>query len=171
MAAVRLAQEGDVAAITAVELSAGEMFAGTHMAWAVGETTPVADLIASIASGDLWVAVDADEVVGFLRAEQLGSDFYVDEVAVAGSHARQGVGRLLIEAALAEAVRRGHLRATLTTDRDLPWNAPYYARLGFRLLAHEVTPPELAARLASQPSPDRRCAMACDLGCEGSGEK
>ncbi len=52
---------------------------------------------------------------------------------------------------------------TLTTFRDVPWNAPLYQRLGFELL----TGPEIGERLArilvgeaerGLPG-DRRCAM------------
>ena len=35
----------------------------------------------------------------------------------------------------------GHAFVTLTTFRDVPWNAPFYARAGFRALAnHEIGP-------------------------------
>jgi hypothetical protein len=34
----------------------------------------------------------------------------------------------------ADAAGRGVPALTLTTFRDVPWNAPYYARIGFRVL-------------------------------------
>ncbi len=34
---------------------------------------------------------------------------------------------------------------TLTTYRDVPWNAPYYARLGFEVVADEDLGPGLRA--------------------------
>jgi hypothetical protein len=40
---------------------------------------------------------------------------------------------------------RGHCRMTLTTFRDVPWNGPYYARLGWSALPEAGLPPELAA--------------------------
>ena len=44
--------------------------------------------------------------------------------------------------ACARTVRKhGHTTLTLSTYRDVPFNAPYYLRLGFRTLEpHEVTP-------------------------------
>jgi hypothetical protein len=39
---------------------------------------------------------------------------------------------------------------TLITFRGVPWNAPYYERLGFRELAESEVTPELAARNADQ---------------------
>ena len=39
---------------------------------------------------------------------------------------------------------------TLITFRGVPWNAPYYERLGFRELAENEVTPGLAARNADQ---------------------
>ncbi|MFD9264082.1 GNAT family N-acetyltransferase, partial [Streptomyces sp. NPDC059538] len=48
--------------------------------------------------------------------------------------ARRGLGRGLMEH-LAEFAARGGVPAlTLTTFTEVPWNAPYYVRCGFRLL-------------------------------------
>jgi hypothetical protein len=56
---------------------------------------------------------------------------------------------------------------TLTTYRDLPWNGPYYAGLGFK----EVDPGEagpghlkkLRAEADAGHDPGRRCVMALPL--------
>lgn len=55
-------------------------------------------------------------------------------MSVAGTWQRQGVGRRLIGAVAEEAKRQGAGRLTLTTFIEVPWNAPYYRRLGFRPL-------------------------------------
>ena len=55
--------------------------------------------------------------------------------------ARQGLGRSLVEHAGAYARRHRLPALTLTTFADAPWNAPYYERLGFRVLRDdELTP-------------------------------
>jgi hypothetical protein len=73
------------------------------------------------------------------------------------------VGRQLLLAAI-EHARREQMRAvTLTTFRDVPWNAPFYQRMGFV----EVAPGEQEAHLldALQKevehgfAAERRCAM------------
>lgn len=47
------------------------------------------------------------------------------------AHGRRGVGTALVRA-VDDWARSSHfLEITLTTHRDLPWNAPFYARLGF----------------------------------------
>jgi GNAT superfamily N-acetyltransferase len=160
---VRLARPGDIPALIEIELSAGELFAGTHMDWAVGQVTPLDELRAAVARGDVWLVEDVGAPVAYLIGDRVDGDFHIDQVSVARSHQRRGLGRLLIEAATAEARTRGHRAATLTTDRRLPWNAPYYLRLGFELLAPHHVPPQLAARLACQPFPAQRCAMRLEL--------
>jgi hypothetical protein len=47
----------------------------------------------------------------------------------------------LVDEAERWAVRSRLSAVTLTTFRDVPWNGPWYARLGFRELGeHEWTP-------------------------------
>ena len=160
---VRPALVADIPAIIAVELSAGQLFAGTHMHWAVGEVSDPDELISPIEDGNVWVAEDGGKIAGYLCGEPLDGNLYIEEVSVSSAFQRRGVGRLLIDAAAVEAGRRGCLALTLTTDRTLPWNAPYYARIGFRLLGPEEIPPSLAREVSSKPNPHLRCAMLRDL--------
>ncbi len=159
MTHIRFGTDADITGINAVERSAGNLFAGTHMAWAVGETTGAGQLATAARSDNLWVAEAGGAIAGFLLAEQMDGDFYIHELAVARSHQRRGIGRELIETALSEAFDRGYRTATMTTDRTLPWNAPYYQRLGFRILGADETSPKLKACLAGQSSTVHRCAM------------
>jgi hypothetical protein len=48
------------------------------------------------------------------------------------------------------AAAEGRLAVTLTTFRDVPWNAPYYERLGFTVVAAADQGPELAAVVAEE---------------------
>lgn len=161
---IRYGNEADIPALIVIELSASTLFEGTHMAWAVGETSTSRQFVKAIAVSNLWVAEDTSGPAGYLRGDTLGDSFYIDEVSVASSYHRRGIGRQLIETALAEAARRGFRAATLTTDRTIPWNAPYYERLGFSRLTSREMPPALARRLANQPHREQRCVMRRMLG-------
>ena len=44
----------------------------------------------------------------------------------------------------------GRAALTLTTFRDVPWNAPYYRRLGFAVLASADQGPQLRALVARE---------------------
>ena len=56
---------------------------------------------------------------------------YIEQIDVLPSHERRGIGARLIEAVADLARARGWPALTLSTFRDVPFNAPYYRRLGF----------------------------------------
>lgn len=130
------------------------------MDWAVGDVTDPVELAEAAEAETLWVAEDDGRVCGFLLGEAAGSDFHIWEIAVHRDYQRQGIGRKLVETVLDEAARRGFSQATLTTDRTLAWNAPWYRGLGFREIAVGELSPRLAAQLGCETVPQRRCAMA-----------
>jgi len=156
---IRCANAADISAIITVERSSGALFEGTHMAWAVGETSSPEDLLEAIHQGLVWVAADDDKIAGYISGSALDGDFHIEEVAVAIGYQRRGIGKDLIEHVAGRARHLGLGALTLTTDRTLPWNAPYYERLGFKILAEGDVPPYLGAALAEKPEPNRRCAM------------
>jgi ribosomal protein S18 acetylase RimI-like enzyme len=59
---------------------------------------------------------------------------HIEQISVDPAYARRGLGRRLLDHVGEEARRRGLDALTLTTFRDVPWNAPYYERCGFRVL-------------------------------------
>lgn len=65
---------------------------------------------------------------------------------------------------MAHARAKGLLAITLTTFKNVPWNAPFYARLGFEQLPEATLAPRLAAILAEEYrrgfAPGSRCAMS-----------
>ncbi len=87
---------------------------------------------ATWAGHDVLVAAGPDDrPVGFAAAAPLDAFLHLAELSVDPNHGRIGVGRALIEAVAALARRRGLAGITLTTFRDVPFNAPFYAGLGF----------------------------------------
>ncbi len=107
----------------------------------------------------LWVAETDVAIAGFLLAEALDGDLHIRELAVSRECQGRGVGRALVENTLDEAARRGLDAVTLTTDRTLPWNAPWYLQIGFKILTGQDIPPRLARQLKAEPQPHQRCAM------------
>jgi GNAT superfamily N-acetyltransferase len=93
-------------------------------------------------AGRAWVAVDvADRPMAYLLADRVDGNQHVEQVSVHPDHARRGVGRSLIDHIAGRAVVDGVPALTLTTFTEVPWNAPYYARCGFRCLDDsELTP-------------------------------
>jgi len=81
-------------------------------------------------------------------------------MAVEISHQRQGIGTLLM-ARLQQMA--GDLPVTLTTFRDVAWNAPFYAALGFEILPESALSDRLRRILLDEAAHgipiERRVAM------------
>jgi ribosomal protein S18 acetylase RimI-like enzyme len=83
-----------------------------------------------------WVALDDDgSIIGFAVAWVVDGEGHLDELAVVPEHGRRGVGRALVDQVVAWTVAQGLTSITLTTFRDVPWNAPYYEKLGFQVVS------------------------------------
>lgn len=86
---------------------------------------------------------------------------FLDQVSVLRSAMRHGIGRMLVEHALKWSARQGEL--WLTTYDHVPWNGPWYERLGFRRMPEAEHGPELRrtfeAERAALPAPEHRIAM------------
>jgi GNAT superfamily N-acetyltransferase len=81
------------------------------------------------------VAADEDDrPVGFALARIIGDNAHLDELDVDPAHGQQGLGTALVETVCDWAEASGYCAITLTTLRHIPWNAPWYQRLGFRVL-------------------------------------
>ncbi len=92
----------------------------------------------------VWVATSSENhPVAFAVFYPTETTVHLQEIDVHPDHARRGVGRRLIEALAHWAGSNGRTAITLTTFRDIPWNAPYYERLGFRALGPEEFTAEL----------------------------
>ncbi|MDN7487692.1 GNAT family N-acetyltransferase [Burkholderia sp. AU45274] len=134
---IRPATREDAAAMAAVEVAAAQRFREigmTHIAEA--EPTDTAAVLVRIDGGRAYVAVDAHGAcVGFAFYRLLDAQrLYLEELDVAPSHAGQRIGARLIEQVMARAAQEGIAEVVLSTFRDAPWNAPYYARLGFSIV-------------------------------------
>ncbi|MFF9472679.1 GNAT family N-acetyltransferase [Streptomyces roseolus] len=171
---IRAAAPAELTLLRSIERAAGESFRALGMAAiADDEPLPLDVLEGYRAAGRAWVAVDGtDRPVAYLIADAVDGAAHIEQVSVHPEAAGRGVGRALIEH-LAEVARKEGLTAlTLTTFAEVPWNAPYYARLGFRPLAdadpalteglREISRAEAAHGLAAWP----RVCMRRELGQE-----
>jgi GNAT superfamily N-acetyltransferase len=167
--AIRAVRPDDVATLRAVERDAGERFRTVDLAEiADNEPTSEAFIAAIAAHGVAFCAVDdADMPVGFVFAGRLDHALHVYELSVATAHGGRGVGRRLMDAITDEARRLGIASLTLATFRDVPWNRPFYERLGFaEVLPADWTPAfhllHAAERLSGLPI-ERRLFMRKEI--------
>ncbi|MFD9617314.1 GNAT family N-acetyltransferase [Streptomyces virginiae] len=133
---VRLARPDELTVLQDIERAAGRCFRDIGMPeiaddepWTLDELAPYQR------AGLAWVAIDgADTPAAYLIAEHVEGNLHVEQVSVHPDHARRGLGRGLLEHLAEFAGRAGVPALTLTTFTEVPWNAPYYARCGFRRL-------------------------------------
>ncbi|MFE4307109.1 GNAT family N-acetyltransferase [Streptomyces sp. NPDC056891] len=133
---IRAAAPAELPLLQDIERAAGEPFRTLGMA-AIADDDPLPlDVLESYRrAGRAWVAVAAaDRPVAYLLTDTVDGSAHIEQVSVHPDAARRGVGRALIEHLAAAAGEQGLAALTLTTFTEVPWNAPYYARLGFRPL-------------------------------------
>jgi GNAT superfamily N-acetyltransferase len=146
---IRTATEADLPVMREIERAAGTAFAEVGMLEiADDEPLSLAELASYQEGGRAWVAEDgAARPVAYLIADLVDGDVHVEQVSVHPSAARQGIGRALLDHAAAYAAARGASALTLTTFAEVPWNAPYYARCGFRVVPDtDLSPAQRAIR-------------------------
>ena len=126
---------------------AGELFRDVNMATvADGELPTVERLLPAAHDGRLLVTVDGSDVlVAFALTGWVDARAHLDQVSVDPAFAGRGLGRQLMGAAEQWGRQWDSLTMTLTTFVDVPWNGPYYRRLGWRELPATKLHPELAA--------------------------
>ena len=157
----------DVAALSAIERAAAGRFRDVpELAWlADGVVISAEQHLGYVERGLSWLALANDQPVGFILAEAHTSSLFIVELSVDLNWQGKGIGRQLIARAADHARNRGLTALTLTTFWDVPWNAPFYARLGFEKMT--TLTPELRQKREEETAHgfayETRCAMRLPL--------
>jgi len=133
---VREARHSDLPSLQEIERAAGAPFAELGMT-AVAEDPPpsLEELGEYVAAGRCWVSAGPDDrPVAYLIVDVVDGCAHVEQVSVHPVAQRRGLGAALLDRAAAWADEHGLPALTLTTYTEVPWNGPYYERLGFRYL-------------------------------------
>jgi GNAT superfamily N-acetyltransferase len=144
---IRPARADDLGHLHDIERAAGEPFRELGMAAVADDDPPtVRELAVFQQDGRAWVvAGDTGQPVGYVLVDVVDGCVHVEQVSVQPRYARQGLGKRLLDTVELWARRLGFPAMTLTTFTDVPWNAPYYERLGWRRLGQSDLTPGLAA--------------------------
>ncbi len=168
---VRPARADDGERLREIERRAGERFREVDLSAIADDEPMTVDQLAEYAAdGRSFVAtldVDGpgtDLVVGYVVVELVDGNAHIEQISVDPAVQGKGVGRALLERVEQFARSRSSATLTLTTFRDVPWNAPLYEHLGFRVLRDDELGPELIALIADEAAhgldPEQRGAMA-----------
>ena len=163
MHTIALAQRDDLPTLQDIERRAAALFRTIPVtANLPADVTPLDRLEHAQRAGLLWVARIGPVPIGFALVEPLGDGLHLEELDVLPEHGRKGVGRALVHEVCRHA-QRERRTLSLCTFKDVPWNAPFYVRAGFRAIGAEELWPVLAERIREEAErglgPDIRVAM------------
>ncbi|MFE3546345.1 GNAT family N-acetyltransferase [Nocardia sp. NPDC059177] len=167
---IRLATEADIAALQEIERRAGAPFAEVGMTAVAEDEPPTADTLREFITAErAWVWPDpAGHPIGYLVLGLVDGQPHIDQVSVDPAHAGLRIGKRLIDHAVTWASAHGLHEITLTTFTQVPWNGPYYERLGFHYIPAAEETPELrairAAEIAHGLDEWPRASMRAELG-------
>ena len=142
MAPVRPASPTEFGRLRQIELEADRLYDSIGIG--PFEADDVHDRLDRVAA----VFAAGDPPVGFVSIDIVDGCAHIDQLSVLTGHGGQGIGRALLDRALQWARDAGLNAVTLTSFRDVPWNAPFYQRVGFRVV--DDPPPGLAALRAAE---------------------
>ena len=161
---ITTARPQDLPQLPAIELAAARLLAGHAPDGILNETTSLDLFQKAQREEHLWVALVDDVPVGFAHVEIIEREAaHLEEIDVDPEHGRRGLGTKLILHVCGWAAANGYASVTLTTFRDVQWNMPFYARLGFEILLPTELSPALCAVVADETrrglDPGRRVVM------------
>ncbi|MEV0995527.1 GNAT family N-acetyltransferase [Nonomuraea sp. NPDC050202] len=136
---VRWAEKNELPGLIAIELAADGLFEQVGIVFPPG-TTQIEEVDDPGA-----VLVEGEPPVGFALVGWVDGNLHLEQLAVRPDNMRQGAGGRLMAAVIDHAAAAGAPAVTLTTFRDVPWNAPWYERHGFSVMGEAEWGPELRA--------------------------
>jgi GNAT superfamily N-acetyltransferase len=141
---IRTAIPSDLPLLRDIERAAGAPFRDIGMtAIADDEPPTIEQLTAYRKAGRAWVW--GAPAVAYILVDVVDGHAHIEQVSVHPGQSHRGIGRALIDHVDRWAAARGLAGLTLTTFAHVPWNGPYYARLGFTTVTG-LTPGLLAIR-------------------------
>jgi len=155
---IRPADANDAEKLNDIEGDAAQLFSHLGNKFASIDLAPMsASFYADAISQNqmIWIAEILGEPVGFLRAKPVDNLLYCAEVSVARGHQSKGLGQQLISHFVDYAKSNEFAGVSGITFETVPWNAPYYLKLGFELLSNQ----HIGAELSKIASSDKENAL------------
>jgi len=150
----RLARPDEVEIVRDIQRAAGRMFLDTPYPEIASHEPDSAEELANAQDNwRLWVSVTGDDrPAGAMLVLPRDGDLYIRQLDVHPDFSGQKRTVGLVRAVKRFFGGRGLARLTLTTFRDVPWNAPYYERIGFALIDGDSLSGALAEALTEEAS-------------------
>jgi len=161
---IRPGRSSELHALRQIELAAFETLRDAGAVSGPALATDIDELQSYLDQDLLRVACnDEGSIVGYCGGRVVSRCLHICEIDVHPAWQRQGLGKRLLTTLIELGRTRRLDGATLTTDRLAPFNAPFYASMGFEPIKWEATPPWLRdildEEVARGMDPSRRLAM------------
>jgi ribosomal protein S18 acetylase RimI-like enzyme len=165
---IRHATEKDLSALCDIEHESDKIFSIYHIpAITLSPKNPVSYWFPYLGHATLRIAISDTKILGFYLVTEIDGQAYLKQISVRPDHHQKGIGKALLQDAFLQAQQRGYIAMTLTTYRDIPFNAPLYQKYGFIAFVPDHTWPELSHIRKDEQSSDleirKRCAMIKEL--------
>ncbi|MDE0753081.1 MAG: GNAT family N-acetyltransferase [Woeseiaceae bacterium] len=130
---VILASREHLKSIPGIELASAALFSERDLPANIRfRVTEPDDLLSAQQDERLWIAVNEKKrVVGFVAADLVDGEAYLQDLGVLPEFGKKGIGTRLVAVVVGWARDSGFSSLGLVTFKHLPWNAPFYAKLGF----------------------------------------
>ena len=149
---IRFTNKNDYQFLPGIEDSAGKAFLAIGMEdIACMDNLPVSYYNKVTEPSYIMVAESKNAaLVGFCLINLVDSQPHIKELSVAREHSGQGIGKALINRICEESKQKGYKSITLTTFAEVPFNAPFYKKLGFKQFDINNEWPELSSILQKE---------------------
>jgi len=170
---IRLANLNDLPEVKEIELEAAHRFDGSGLLDAITDadqnvcTFDPDKLRELTAKQQVWVVCLDNKTVGFAICSIFGNRVFLEEIDVMMAHGRRGLATRLIRTACSWAKEKGLVAMDLATFEEVPWNAPFYKKLGFEILPRHQWTPEIIEQWQHEEKSglpmDKRVVMRLDF--------
>jgi GNAT superfamily N-acetyltransferase len=135
---IRLAQAEDQPRLRVIEIESAKRFGGLGLIDHLPIESMSADKLSDlIDKQQVWVIGQAKELIGFAAVSVWRNSAYLEEMDVMPEHGNRGLGTKLVKTVCDWATERQLPALVLSTFESVAWNAPFYRRLGFTVIADE----------------------------------
>ena len=166
---IRLARPDELDEMVAIDDDTGQLYAEAGVPIELSATASFvvdeqARWLEAARAGRAFFAIDArSEPAGFAVVSLLDAAPYLEQLSVRMRAMRRGIGTQLLRHAIDWAADQGGDGLWLTTYGHLPWNRPFYERVGFVVVPESACGPGVRHHLEEQrrwlPDPEQRVAM------------
>jgi GNAT superfamily N-acetyltransferase len=136
---IRKCRIDEVDFLAEIEKEASKLFSDYGLeAGALADATLKEEFVQAAEQGLLWVAVISGKIIGFALVLIIEGQPLLAELDVLPQFGKRGIGTKLLNEVISWAKFKKYSIITLTTFKNIPWNYPFYKKMGFMVLPENL---------------------------------